>query len=48
MGYHRALQEAGLGVDDMPLSSYFGPPLTTMRQELRQVVHGRIVDAMRD
>ncbi len=42
-GAARALREAGLavpehvsiiGFDDMPLASYFDPPLTTMRQDL--------------
>jgi DNA-binding LacI/PurR family transcriptional regulator len=27
-------QLAVIGVDDMPLSSYFDPPLTTMRQDM--------------
>ncbi len=26
-----------IGVDDMPLSSYFDPPLTTMRQDMAQL-----------
>lgn len=43
VGAIRALQEAGLrvpedvsviGFDDMPLASYFSPPLTTMRQNM--------------
>jgi DNA-binding LacI/PurR family transcriptional regulator len=43
MGILRAARDMGLkvpdqlaviGVDDMPLSSYFDPPLTTMRQEM--------------
>jgi DNA-binding LacI/PurR family transcriptional regulator len=43
MGVLRAARDANLkipsqlaviGVDDMPLSSYFDPPLTTMRQDM--------------
>jgi DNA-binding LacI/PurR family transcriptional regulator len=43
MGVMRAARDANLkvpdqlsviGVDDMPLSSYFDPPLTTMRQDM--------------
>lgn len=43
LGVLRAARDAGLrvpsrlaviGVDDMPLSSYFDPPLTTMRQDM--------------
>jgi DNA-binding LacI/PurR family transcriptional regulator len=30
-------QLAVIGVDDMPLSSYFDPPLTTMRQDMPQI-----------
>ena len=30
-------QLAVIGVDDMPLSSYFDPPLTTMRQDMVQI-----------
>jgi DNA-binding LacI/PurR family transcriptional regulator len=30
-------QLAVIGVDDMPLSSYFDPPLTTMRQDMAQI-----------
>ena len=26
-----------IGVDDMPLSSYFDPPLTTMRQDIPRI-----------
>jgi len=26
-----------VGVDDMPLASYFDPPLTTMRQDLHAI-----------
>ncbi len=46
VGAARALREAGLqvpedvsviGFDDMPLASYFHPPLTTMRQDLEQI-----------
>ncbi|KAA3642152.1 MAG: LacI family transcriptional regulator [Chloroflexi bacterium] len=46
VGVIRAAREAGLnvpndlsviGVDDMPLGSYFDPPLTTMRQDLFQI-----------
>ncbi len=45
-GAVRALREAGLqvpddvsiiGFDDMPLASYFHPPLTTMRQDVEQI-----------
>ncbi|GAB4536679.1 MAG: LacI family DNA-binding transcriptional regulator [Anaerolineales bacterium] len=28
---------AVIGVDDMPLASYFDPPLTTMRQDMQQI-----------
>lgn len=31
------LQLAVIGVDDMPLSSYFDPPLSTMRQDIPQI-----------
>jgi len=43
VGAIRALREAGIrvpedvsviGCDDMPLASYFDPPLTTMRQDM--------------
>jgi DNA-binding LacI/PurR family transcriptional regulator len=46
MGVLRAAKDANLnvptqlsviGVDDMPLSSYFDPPLTTMRQEMPRI-----------
>jgi DNA-binding LacI/PurR family transcriptional regulator len=46
MGILRAARDAGLkvpeqlavmGVDDMPLSSYFDPPLTTMRQDMPRI-----------
>jgi DNA-binding LacI/PurR family transcriptional regulator len=46
MGVLRAARELGLnvpgdlaviGVDDMPLSSYFDPPLTTMRQDMPRI-----------
>jgi LacI family transcriptional regulator len=46
MGVLRAARDANLqvpgqlsviGVDDMPLSSYFDPPLTTMRQDMPQI-----------
>jgi DNA-binding LacI/PurR family transcriptional regulator len=30
-------QLAVIGVDDMPLSSYFDPPLTTMKQDMTQI-----------
>jgi DNA-binding LacI/PurR family transcriptional regulator len=30
-------QLAVIGVDDMPLSSYFDPPLTTMRQDMPKI-----------
>ena len=30
-------QLAVIGVDDMPLSSYFDPPLTTMRQDIPRI-----------
>ena len=30
-------QLAVIGVDDMPLSSYFVPPLTTMRQDMPRI-----------
>jgi DNA-binding LacI/PurR family transcriptional regulator len=30
-------QLAVIGVDDMPLSSYFDPPLSTMRQDMPQI-----------
>jgi LacI family repressor for deo operon, udp, cdd, tsx, nupC, and nupG len=26
-----------IGVDDMPLASYFDPPLTTMKQDINQI-----------
>jgi DNA-binding LacI/PurR family transcriptional regulator len=44
-------QLAVIGVDDMPLSSYFDPPLTTMRQDMAQI--GReaaqlLIEAIRD
>ena len=46
MGVLRAARDTGLnvpsqlaviGVDDMPLSSYFDPPLSTMRQDMPQI-----------
>jgi DNA-binding LacI/PurR family transcriptional regulator len=46
MGVMRAARDLGLnvpdqlaviGVDDMPLASYFDPPLTTMRQDLSRI-----------
>lgn len=46
LGVLRAARDAGLkvpaqlaviGVDDMPLSSYFDPPLSTMRQDMPQI-----------
>jgi DNA-binding LacI/PurR family transcriptional regulator len=46
MGVIRAARQAGLrvpenlsviGVDDMPLASYFEPPLTTMHQDMQQL-----------
>ncbi|MEW5869401.1 MAG: LacI family DNA-binding transcriptional regulator [Chloroflexota bacterium] len=46
VGLIRAAREAGMnvpgqlsvvGVDDMPLASYFDPPLTTMRQEIAEL-----------
>ncbi len=46
MGVMRAARDAGIkiptqlaviGVDDMPLSSYFDPPLTTMRQDIPRI-----------
>jgi len=46
MGVMSAAREAGIkvpaqlaviGVDDMPLSSYFDPPLTTMRQDMPHI-----------
>jgi len=46
MGVMSAAREAGIkvptqlaviGVDDMPLSSYFDPPLTTMRQDMPRI-----------
>lgn len=46
IGVMRALREAGyrvpedisvIGFDDMPLASYFDPPLTTMRQDLEAI-----------
>jgi DNA-binding LacI/PurR family transcriptional regulator len=46
MGVLRAARDAGIkvptqlaviGVDDMPLSSYFDPPLTTMRQDIPRI-----------
>lgn len=49
VGVLRAVREAGLrvpdqvaviGVDDMPLASYFDPALTTMRQDLAEI--GRV------
>jgi DNA-binding LacI/PurR family transcriptional regulator len=46
MGVMRAARDANIkvptqlaviGVDDMPLSSYFDPPLTTMRQDIPRI-----------
>lgn len=46
VGLARAAREAGvsipeqlslIGVDDMPLASYFDPPLTTMRQDITSI-----------
>ncbi len=46
MGVLRAARDVNLqvptqlsviGVDDMPLSSYFDPPLTTMRQDMPSI-----------
>lgn len=35
LGVHVPSQLSVIGIDDMPLSSYFDPPLTTMRQDTR-------------
>ena len=37
MGLKIPEQLAVIGVDDMPLSSYFDPPLTTMHQEMPRI-----------
>jgi len=37
MGINVPIQLAVIGVDDMPLASYFDPPLTTMRQDMPQI-----------
>ena len=37
MGMHVPEQLAVVGVDDMPLSSYFDPPLTTMHQDMLRI-----------
>ena len=37
LGLEVPQQLAVIGVDDMPLSSYFDPPLTTMRQDMAQI-----------
>lgn len=37
MGLNVPEQLAVIGVDDMPLSSYFDPPLTTMRQDMPRI-----------
>ncbi len=37
MGLRIPEQLAVIGVDDMPLSSYFDPPLTTMHQDMPQI-----------
>jgi LacI family repressor for deo operon, udp, cdd, tsx, nupC, and nupG len=37
MGIHVPKQLAVIGVDDMPLASYFDPPLTTMRQDMPRI-----------
>ena len=37
MGINVPTQLAVIGVDDMPLASYFDPPLTTMRQDMPQI-----------
>jgi LacI family repressor for deo operon, udp, cdd, tsx, nupC, and nupG len=36
-GLHVPFQLAVIGVDDMPLASYFDPPLTTMRQDMPRI-----------
>ena len=36
-------QLAVIGVDDMPLSSYFDPPLTTMRQDMPRIGRETII-----
>lgn len=60
MGVLRAARDAGLkvpsqlsviGVDDMPLSSYFDPPLTTMRQDMPLIgrsAAGILLDAIQN
>lgn len=37
MGLQVPEQMAVIGIDDMPLSSYFDPPLTTMRQDMPMI-----------
>jgi DNA-binding LacI/PurR family transcriptional regulator len=37
MGIHVPKQLAVIGVDDMPLASYFDPPLTTMHQDIPRI-----------
>jgi DNA-binding LacI/PurR family transcriptional regulator len=37
MGLKIPEQLAVIGVDDMPLSSYFDPPLTTMHQDMPRI-----------
>jgi DNA-binding LacI/PurR family transcriptional regulator len=37
MGLRVPEQLAVIGVDDMPLASYFDPPLTTMKQDMPQI-----------
>jgi LacI family repressor for deo operon, udp, cdd, tsx, nupC, and nupG len=37
MGINVPTQLAVIGVDDMPLASYFDPPLTTMRQDMPRI-----------
>jgi DNA-binding LacI/PurR family transcriptional regulator len=37
MGLHVPEQLAVIGVDDMPLASYFDPPLTTMHQDMPRI-----------
>ncbi|MBI3176119.1 MAG: LacI family DNA-binding transcriptional regulator [Chloroflexi bacterium] len=37
MNIHVPNQLAVIGVDDMPLASYFDPPLTTMRQDIPRI-----------
>jgi len=37
LGLHVPQQLAVIGVDDMPLASYFDPPLTTVRQDMPRI-----------